>query len=309
MSFRAAVLCGTSIAVASAVAAAPASEGRRIALAYDPRLIEADFPTPALRMRVGGRTAWFLVDTGAGVHLIASWFVKAAELTTDEGLGREVTGVDATGRPMAFRGLRDVTGVLDDGSPLRLPIAAVTDFAPEFEEADVAGALSPQLLAAAGEAAALDLRVPELRLESFAAAVSRLGARRVPRERAEICGSPTGKIPNLLFAIPITARGRKGSLLMDSGARVTKLVPGSSLVRGLRLEVGGRTTGLTGTAQTFSLIRGLRVEFAGYARELDARVAGRGHGVCGRDGLLGLDALASCAVVLGEHDVAVACSR
>jgi hypothetical protein len=301
------VLPSLGLALAAAVAAPP--EGRRIALSYDQRLVQADFPNPAVRLTVGEKSAWFLVDTGAGVHLIASWFVRAAGLPVDEAFGKQVSGVDATGRELPFRGIRGLKGVLGDGSSLVLPVAAVTDFSPDFEKAGVAGAINPQLLAAAGEAAALDLRAPELRFEPFESAVRRLGARVVPRKRLVVCGSTSGPVPNLLFALPVSVRGKEGSLVIDTGARVTKLAPDSGLVQGLRLEPGGETTGVAGVAQSFALTRGLEVRFAGHAVTLDARVAGRGHGVCGRDGLLGLDALSGCAVVLGARDLALACGR
>jgi hypothetical protein len=292
---------------AGAAATEPAAS--RIPLSYDPHLVRADFVSPALRLTVGGKSAWFLIDTGAGVHLIASWLVKQAGLRVDADFGKEVSGVDSTGREMPFQGVRDLQATLADGGRLSLPIAAVTDFAPDFEQAGVAGALSPQLLAPAGAAATLDLRVPELRLEPFDSAVRRLGARVQPRERVEVCGSPSGPVPHLLFAIPVSARATDGSLLLDSGARVTKLGPKSPLIRGMHLESGGRTTGVTGAAQEFTVGRDLALGFAGYVARLDVRVARRGEGVCGRDGLIGLDALSACALVLGPRDVAIACDH
>jgi hypothetical protein len=291
-----------------AATVAAAGEPRRIALAYDEALKKADFPNPVVRMRIGNRPVWLLVDTGAGVHLLASWFVKAAGLPIDEALGKEVSGVDATGQEMAFRGVRNVRGLLDDGSTLELALAAVADFAPDFEKANVAGAISPQLLAGAGEAAAMDLRIPELRLEPFAAAVARLGARVVTGDGLEICGSRSGPVPNLLFAIPVKVGAASGSLLLDTGARVTKLHPGSALTRGLQVEAkAGTGTGVTGVAQSYGLARDVRIELPGRVATVDARVAERGREVCGREGLLGLDAIGSCALVLASDRIAIAC--
>ena len=62
------------------LAAAPGGGQPRIALQYDAALAKADLPSPAARLTINGRTAWFLFDTGAGVHVLASWFVKAAGL-------------------------------------------------------------------------------------------------------------------------------------------------------------------------------------------------------------------------------------
>ena len=301
-------MCTTVICVALGIGpTTAAATTRRIPLVYDAQLAAADFPSPAVRMRVGDTTAWFLVDTGAGVHLLASWFAERAGLRIDETLASQATAVDSTGRRLGVRGVRDVEGVLDDGGPLRLPLAMFTDFPKEFEEAGVGGALSPQLLATAGEAATLDLRVPDLRLEPFSNAIQRLAARAVQGTGATVCGSVSGTVPNLLFSVPVTVRGRKGSALIDTGARVTKIAPASPLLTGVRFAPGGQTTGVAGVGQAFSVARGLPIEFAGHAVTVDARVGERGREACGPDGLLGLDALRACAVVMGSDRLAVSC--
>jgi hypothetical protein len=287
---------------------AGAAEPRRIALAYDEALKKADFPNPAVRVRVGSQSVWLLMDTGAGVHALASWFVKAAGLPIDEELSKEASGIDSTGREMAFSAVRNVRATLDDGSPLELTVAAVADFAPDFEQANIGGAINPQLLARAGEAAALDLRVPELRFEPFDAAVARLKARVVKKDRLEICGSPSDPVPNLLLGIPVKVGAASGSLLLDTGAEITKLHPGTALTRGLKVdEKAGTTTGVSGVAQSYGQAHRVRIELPDSVATVDPRVAERGKGVCGRDGLLGLDAIGACALVLASDRIAVAC--
>ena len=281
-----------------------------IALRYDAALVKNDFASPAARVTFNGRTAWFLVDTGAGVHMLCSWFVAAAGLREDPTLADAISGVDSTGQRVKFRGLRSQAGRLEDGRPLTLDLATVGDFPPEFEQQDIGGVLSPQLLAGPGEAAVLDLRVPELVFEPFAGAVRRLGARKLPRDRVRFCGSIDSPVANLVFAIPVTIRNHEGALILDTGAKATKLVSSSRLVRGVALEgAGGRTTGVSGTEQSYSLARPLDVKFAGYTATLAPRVAEATAGACGSEGLLGLDALGRCALVLGRKDVAIKCGN
>ena len=281
-----------------------------IALRYDAALVKNDFASPAARVTFNGRTAWFLVDTGAGVHMLCSWFVAAAGLQEDNSLADAISGVDSTGQRVRFRGLKKQAGRVEDGRPLTLDLATVADFPPEFEQLDIGGVLSPQLLAGPGEAAVLDLRVPELVFEPFAGAVRRLGARKLPRDRVRFCGSIDGPIANLVFAIPVAVRNHEGALVLDSGAKVTKLVSSSRLVRGVALDGQKRgTTGISGKEQSYSLARGLDVKFAGYTATVDARVAEATAGACGSEGLLGLDALGRCALVLGRKDVAIKCGN
>src|SRR4051812_33623580 len=94
-----------------------APPSRPIALHYDAALAAIGFPSPLLRLAIGGRTAWFIVDTGAGVHTIASWLVAAARLETWDS-GAAVTG--STGTEQRVRTIHDLHGRLDDGRTLSL---------------------------------------------------------------------------------------------------------------------------------------------------------------------------------------------
>jgi hypothetical protein len=284
-----------------------ANDARTISLRYDPGLAKGDFPNPAARLTVNGQSAWFLFDTGVGVHTVASWFADAVGLRTDEAFGKVVHGIDSTGRAVAFRGLRNLAARLADGNQLTLALAAVADFPPEFRQFRIGGLLSPQLLADEGQAAALDLRVPDLRIEAFEQSVRRLGARRLPRNQLQVCGSTKDPVPNLLFAIGVSAGGRKGTMALDTGAAVTKLVAQSALLRGVRLASGGQTTGVAGKPQPYQLARGIRMTFGDYQATIDARVVNETRGRCGADGLLGLDAMGRCAIVLSEKELAIAC--
>ena len=229
--------CWCLIILAAGVSA---NDSRTISLRYDPGLAKGDFPNPAANLTVNGQSAWFLFDTGVGVHMVASRFADAVGLKTDEAFGEQVQGIDSTGRAVAFRGVRDLAARLDDGNQLTLALAAVADFPPEFRQFRIGGALSPQLLADQGKAAALDLRVPELRIEAFEQSVRRLGARMVPRDQVQVCGSRKDTVPNLVFAIGVGAGGRKGTMAFDTGAGVTKLAAQSALLRGVGWRPGGR---------------------------------------------------------------------
>jgi Aspartyl protease len=301
-------LSGLTLLLPAVVAlAAPSATPRTISLCYDPVLTRGDFPNPAARLTIGGHSAWFLFDTGAGVHMVASWFVDAAGLKVDPAYGEKASGVDSTGRAISLRGLSDLSARLDDGSELTLATAAVADFPPEFRQFEIGGALSPQLLAGDGEAAALDLRVPELRIEPFGQSVRRLGARVLPRDSVQVCGSTKDTVPNLAFAVAVSAARGQGMMLLDTGAGVTKVVAQSALLRDVSLAPGGRTTGLAGKHQAYRLADKLGLTFGGYHTRVDARVVEKTREACGTDGLVGLDALGQCAVVLGDRDLALAC--
>jgi len=278
-----------------------------IQLQYPGVLRRADLPTPAARVTVAGRSAWFLFDTGAGVHTLASWFVKAAGLGTAEleGMG----GRDSTGRRLQYRVARGVRLSLDGGGEIALGDAAVADFPPFFEEQEVGGALSPQLLAPTGSAAVLDLRGPELRIEAFDAAVSRLGAVELRRGPALTICSERAPLPNRLFAVRASVGGESASMILDSGAAHSKLNAASRAARRLPgpLE-DGTSTGLSGVPDSVQIARRVRVSLGKHAGTADLRV-GPLRNSCGPDGILGLDVIRECAFVMGEDRIAYECGE
>jgi hypothetical protein len=154
----------------------------------------------------------------------------------------------------------------------------------------------------------LDLRVPELRIEPFNAAVARLGAVELQRGKAaRICAEP-GALRNRLFAVTASVAGEPSSLILDSGAAHSKLSSTSRAARTLesRLEDGATSTGLSGVVDAVKLARRVPVNLAMHAATADVRV-GTVKSSCGRDGILGLDVIRSCAFVLADERIAFAC--
>ena len=85
-----------------AVCAAPLPRVAKnvLPLEYDKALIELGFPSPLLRATVKGRRIWFIIDTGASVHTLASWVVNAAHLETRESKAK---GTGSTGAETPVR--------------------------------------------------------------------------------------------------------------------------------------------------------------------------------------------------------------
>ena len=262
-----------------------------------------------VRLTFNNRTAWFGFDTGAGAHTLASWFVDAAGMAIDDSLVAGVRALDVVGAPVELRAVHEETGRLPDGNSLFLESAIVTDFPPEFRQAEVGGLLNPQLLVGDGQAAVLDLRVPELRIEPFNDAVRRLGARTVANDQVQICREADAPIRNQVYAVLVEAREENAWLGLDTGAGRTSIVAGSPLIRGLQLEPGGERIGVAGRPQVYSIAPNLAISFAGSGATVDAQVVETTSGGCGSDGHLGRDALRRCALVLGRESLAIRCER
>jgi Aspartyl protease len=289
------------------VGAAPRSNAAdMLPLRYETNMIALGFPSPLLRATVRGQPVWFIVDTGAAVNTLASWLVSAVHLEPRQ------TNATATGSTGAEKSVRIVANEmiqLDGGRYLTLREAIVVEFPPIFAEQRIGGLLSPQLLAPGHAAAVLDLQVPTLRFEPFKMAVTRLGRHRLfVSSSSRVCRNAESPFENRQYAASVTADGIAGTLLVDTGATSTLAAPGSRIAAALtdRASESGRTQGVGGDAQTTRRAPNVRFERGGTASTIAVTIGGSAPS-CGPDGLIGMDALRQCVLVLGESAFAWSC--
>jgi hypothetical protein len=279
--------------------------GRVIALRYDETLAAIGFPNPLLRVTINGRRVWFIVDTGAGVHTIASWLVDAARIPTRASKG-SVTG--STGAEQRVRAIGALRARLDDGRALSIPEGIVVDLPAVFKEHEIGGLLSPQLLTTR-DAVVLDLTVPAMTFEPFPTAIARV--RREGDEvaaDARVCHNADSAFRNRLYAAPAIAAGIPGTLLVDTGATRTIAAPESRIGRqiGAQSIDGMRTQGVGGNVTSSRRIPHVTIMAGGMTTAIDLTL-GTVAGTCSPDGLLGMDLLRRCVLVLGESAFAWSC--
>jgi hypothetical protein len=252
-----------ALGIATPALAGPPRSGLTdaIPLHYQESLIELGFPSPLLRATLSGQQVWFIIDTGAGVHVFASWFVSAARLEPRQTPGT-VTG--STGESENHLAMVESTVLrLEGDRELKLREAVILELPKIFAEQRIAGLLSPQLLAGPHSAAVLDLRVPKLRFEPFDTAVDAFKREhRVISTGSRACRNPESPFENRQYAASIRVNDIDGTMLVDSGATGTVAFPNSRAT--INLTIGGAAPG------------------------------------CGSDGLLGMDALRQCVLVLGD---------
>ena len=285
-------------------APAPSVAVRRISVAYDEGLKRTGFEAPVVRLEINGVSAWMVVDTGAAIHTFAGWFVDKAGLATDVALSDTVSGRDAAGERLPLRFVHGVVATLDNRSPWHIATAAVADFPADFERARVAGLLSPQLLAGEGEAVVVDLRVPEIRIESDERA---LGAVRAgAAARLESCGGAQAPVPNQLFAAEVTIGERTVRMLVDSGAERTQVATDATAAVGLPRDAVHQQVGVGGVVEQVAVAAATRVALAGTTQVLDVAIGGS-RSACDGEGLLGIDFLRQCRLTLAAGRGAIEC--
>ncbi len=305
--------CHALIAVFISLVAFPVSSGqskparRSVPVHYDSTLSLAGFPNPLVRATIAGRQALFIVDTGAGVHVLAAWFAKAAGLALRDS---STTLQGSTGEKSHTQTATNVEGVFEDGTPLKIDEAAVVDLPPIFQEKQLAGLLSPQMLARPGEAAVLDLREPALNFDSTDEALAQLPPEAGQVPGGHVCVNPKSQFRNRLYGVQSLIEGVTGVLLLDTGATRTLVAPQSTFALKLsdRSVVVGRIEGVGGAATNGRRVMDVNLNLAGMNMKLDLSIGGA-PGDCGTDGLLGMDVLKKCVIVLGDSKLGLYCGK
>jgi hypothetical protein len=169
--------------------------------------------------------------------------------------------------------------------------------------------VSPQLLAPPGMAAVLDLRVPSLRFVPFARAQADLRRSKAPvqLDLTQPCRNSDSKLVNRVYVAPATTAGVTDLMLVDTGATGTIFSGGSKIVQaiGSGSEPGPRSEGVGGEASG-RMVRNVQLLRGGRIVTLNPSI-GEVFERCGVRGILGMDALRSCSLVLGEKKMAFSC--
>lgn len=298
---------GQSPDPATAPAESPASVGS-LPLFYDTALAAQGFSYPLVKARIAGHEAIFIVDSGASAHALADWYVEAMGIPAAK-TGSKALG--SGGKTADTRLVHGLEGRWSDGQRLSLNEAVAVAFPPYFKSLHVGGLVSPQLLAPAGTAAVLDLRIPSLRFAPYERALSDLGRSKsptVPPDLAQPCRNASSKLVNRVYVAPVTAAGVTDLMLVDTGGTGTIFSDKSKIAQaiGSASEPGRRSEGVGGEVNDDRLVRNVQLLRGGRVVMVDPSIGEVSAG-CDAKGILGMDALRSCVLILGENEMALSC--
>ena len=300
-----------SLPESSAVAAAPVEANalpRRVGLRFD--LNGRKFPLPLVHGTVAGEPVWMLVDTGANSHVIASWVARKVGLAMKP-LGD--VGSDHTGRAVTAYTVEHPGVTIDDWGTLTDGPMLVTDVPEPIARIGIGAFVSPQWLAGAGDAVVLDLTNREMRSAPWEDAVKALEAgpgREVAPNGTRLCEDTASAIKGLAFVLPASIDGHGVDLLVDTGAHRTDLLTTSKVGRvlaGRARPSKEQMYAASGLVKT-SLVRAAAVKIGEFVLTTDIDlVPGVSDPVCPRDGVVSMDALASCTLLLGRKQLRGRC--
>jgi hypothetical protein len=201
----------------------------------------------------------------------------------------------------------DDWGALADGPML------VTDVPEPIARIGIGAFVSPQWLASAGDAVVLDLPNREMRTAPWQDAVKALEmlpGREVAPSGARLCEDTASAIKGLAFVLPASIDGHGVDLLVDTGAHRTDLLTttrAGRILAGRARPSKEQMYAASGLVKT-SLVRAAAVKIGEFVLTTDIDlVPGVSDPVCPRDGVVSMDALASCTLLLGRKQLRGRC--
>jgi hypothetical protein len=238
---------------------------------------------PVVRARVNGHDAYFILDSGADVHLLTKTFAQSIGVESHEVL---------EGVPMV-----DVDAQLEGEWTLPRRILSVTLPARVgVEDNQLAGVISPQLLARDGMDVVIDVEHRTMKLAPTSAR-----DRFPPETRLPLTAcTPSRTIPSRSFGARALIRGHEFLFKVDTGRWTTAIVYERTYPF-LDIPSEGPMHVSMALASDKPGI-GVRVEG-------DAVIGSdaREKATCPYDGFLGFDVLHNCVLSLGIHDGIVVC--
>ena len=295
---RAPARAGSEAKHTAKAAPAPAkAKGHRATLRYE--LGGQAFPLPVVHGSIGGEPTWMLVDTGANSHVVAGWLARKAHLTSKD---HGDVGTDHTGRAITTARIERPRIALDEWGALDDAPVLVTEVPDAVARLGIGAFISPQQLGG-GRAVVLDLARGELRASDSVEPPAAFDDRGIdPFEAGSlVCDDRESAIPGLAFVVPAKIEGRTVALLLDTGAHHTDLLTstavGQKLV-GRSVANKEQVYAASGRVTTRTLKKArLQVGRLSTVTDVDL-IPGATDASCPRDGVLAMDILRSCVLVL-----------
>jgi hypothetical protein len=183
-----------------------------------------------------------------------------------------------------------------------------------YENLGIGGFVSPQqLVREEGEAVVLDLAAGEMRASRYDEAIHKLGhhGSSLAPNGARLCEAPDADpLPAPVFVVPATVEGRAVDLLVDTGAERSDLLATSTAGKALSSRSVANKEQMIGASGkvTSRLVRSATVGVGDFAVRTDvALISGTVDPDCMRDGVVSMDVLRTCVLVLGKTSIAGRC--
>ena len=201
----------------------------------------------------------------------------------------------------------DEWGALPDGPTL------VAEVPEPVERLGIGAFVSPQWLAQPDEAVVLDLPAGEMHTAGWdeaARALDALPGREMVERGLRLCRHDQSVIRGLAFVLPASVEGRGVDLLVDTGALQTDLLTTSAAGRALASRATPSKEPMYAASGLVhaTVVRAAALQMGGWGVTTDVDlVPGVADPTCPRDGVVSMDALRACTLMLGRRGLRGRC--
>ncbi|CAN5255402.1 hypothetical protein BH09MYX1_BH09MYX1_52700 [soil metagenome] len=255
------------------------------------------FPLPLVKASVAGTPTLALIDTGANSTVIAGWLARKTNLTLQR-FGD--TGTDHTGRSIEMRRALHPQVAIDGWGSLPDEPLLVTDVPDAVTKLGIGVFISPQKLALVGEAIILDFPHKEMRAVKKGTSLGTLGIA-LTLDPVALCEDKDSPIQGLAYVLSGTVDGEAVKLLVDTGAHHSDLLMSSPPgVKLLPRAVDSKEQVYAASGKvTPRTLKDVNVSVGAVEGKLDVDlIPGKKDDFCPRDGVLAMDVLAKCEILL-----------
>jgi hypothetical protein len=251
-----------------------------------------------------------LVDTGANSHVIAGWFARKLGLPMKK-LGD--VGTDHVGKTIATFRIEKPDMAIDEWGPLTPVPVLATDVPEVIEKLGIGAFISPQRLVEEGDSVVLDLAKGELRPAWWDEARYELSATGSPLVVGEprACEETEGPIKGLAYVLPATVESQRVELLLDTGAQHSDVFTTSLAGQKLAAQSTVNKEPMYTASGKISArkLRSARINAGSFSVTTDVDlIGGAADSSCPRDGVLAMDFLRSCTLLLGRSRIYGRCA-
>ncbi len=274
---------------------------RHAALRYEIR--GRAFPLPLVTGTIAGQPALMLVDTGANSHVIAGWLARRLGLPMKK-LGD--VGTDHVGKTIATFRIDKPEMTIDQWGALTSGPVLATDVPEVIEKLGIGAFISPQRLVEEGDSVVLDLAKGEIRSAWWDEAhydLAASGSPLVMGDAGRACEETDGPIHGLAYVLPATIDSNRVELLVDTGAQHSDVFSSTRAGQALVAQsVPNKEPMYTASGKISARkLRSARIVAGSFSVTSDVDlIGGAADGSCPRDGVLAMDLLRSCTLLLGR---------
>ncbi|HSQ65572.1 MAG TPA: aspartyl protease family protein [Polyangiaceae bacterium] len=265
------------------------------------------FPLPIVHGSVAGVATLILVDTGANSHVIAGWLARKAQLTT---LRLGEVGVDHAGREIETRRAPHPHVHLDNWGDLPDEAILVADMPDAVAHLGIGAFLSPQQLATDDVDVVLDFPQSEMREVRHGDSVNAAG-NALALDPPHACVDDSSDVKGLLFVVGAKVEGEGAQLLLDTGAHHSDMFATSKAGKAIlpRSLANGESVYAASGKVTSRTVKNAKLQVGALevSRDFDL-IPGKQDDFCPRDGVLAMDVLKQCVLVLERHTVTGTCA-